>query len=142
MGRAVRTIAIRTLVASVVALTTSLVNIGVLTMLHGKQLGWVCLGSCGADVILNALVLFWVALGGGNSDTTDEEAKTTIEPHPHPFPHSEMIVNVESKKTASVFTTPSAMFPELVSRSGESVMFQVTFPGDAEGGRSRDSRRK
>jgi len=52
----------------------------VLTLLHGKELGWVCLGSCGADVrhlfnlfgmhtdvglyvpqvICNALGLFWV----------------------------------------------------------------------------------
>ena len=28
--------------------------------MHGHQLGWVCLGSCGADVIVNAVVVYWV----------------------------------------------------------------------------------
>lgn len=55
-----RRIAKRTLVAAIVALTTSTANVLVLTLLHGKELGWVCLGSCGADVLCNALGLFWV----------------------------------------------------------------------------------
>ncbi|KAF8318465.1 hypothetical protein DL93DRAFT_2095238 [Clavulina sp. PMI_390] len=46
--------------ASVVALTTSAVNIAVLTSLQGHELGWVCLASCGTDVMINALVLDWV----------------------------------------------------------------------------------
>jgi len=32
----------------------------VLTVMHGQQLGWVCLGSCGTDVIVNALALYFV----------------------------------------------------------------------------------
>lgn len=36
--------------ASLAALTTSCINIIVLTLLHGKELGWVCLASCGSDV--------------------------------------------------------------------------------------------
>jgi hypothetical protein len=32
----------------------------VLTVMHGQQLGWVCLGSCGTDVIINALALYFV----------------------------------------------------------------------------------
>lgn len=36
--------------AAAVALTTSCVNILVLTLMRGKQLGWLCLGSCGIDV--------------------------------------------------------------------------------------------
>jgi len=55
-----RRIAQRTLIAATVALATSTANVLVLTLLHGKELGWVCLGSCGADVICNALGLFWV----------------------------------------------------------------------------------
>lgn len=54
-----RRVAKRTLLAATVALTTSTVNVLVLTLQHGKELGWVCLGSCGADVICNALALFW-----------------------------------------------------------------------------------
>ncbi|KZT10751.1 uncharacterized protein LAESUDRAFT_347883 [Laetiporus sulphureus 93-53] len=56
----VRQVAVRTLWAAAVALTTSCVNILVLTLMKGKQLGWVCLDSCGTDVIINAIVLFWV----------------------------------------------------------------------------------
>ncbi|EJD41267.1 hypothetical protein AURDEDRAFT_186622 [Auricularia subglabra TFB-10046 SS5] len=50
----------RTLAAAVASLATSTVNIAVLTVMDGQQLGWVCLGSCGTDVILNAMVLYWV----------------------------------------------------------------------------------
>ncbi|KDQ58749.1 hypothetical protein JAAARDRAFT_128742 [Jaapia argillacea MUCL 33604] len=64
-----RTVASRTLMAALMALSTSTINILVLTLMNGKQLAWVCLGSCGTDVILNALVLFWVTSGvGAGSD--------------------------------------------------------------------------
>ncbi|KAJ7767294.1 hypothetical protein B0H16DRAFT_355271 [Mycena metata] len=53
-------IATRTLVASLAALTTSTVNIAILTAMYGREFGWVCLGSCGSDVLLNAAALFWV----------------------------------------------------------------------------------
>ncbi|KAJ7180726.1 hypothetical protein C8R46DRAFT_591828 [Mycena filopes] len=62
-------VAIRTLLSSAVALTTSTVNIVVLTVLKGHELGWVCLASCGTDVIFNALALFWVT-GASRSGTT------------------------------------------------------------------------
>ncbi|KAJ7775763.1 hypothetical protein DFH07DRAFT_799666 [Mycena maculata] len=55
-----RRVAIRTLVASGVALTTSTVNIAVLAVLDGRELGWVCLTCCGTDVIFNAAAVFWV----------------------------------------------------------------------------------
>lgn len=46
----VKRVAIRTLLASTVALVTSAAHMLILTLLHGHELGWVCLGSCGADV--------------------------------------------------------------------------------------------
>jgi hypothetical protein len=46
----VKRLAVRTLWSALIALTTSCVNILVLTLMHGRQLGWVCLGSCGSDV--------------------------------------------------------------------------------------------
>jgi hypothetical protein len=42
--------------AAIVALVTSAINVCVLTALHGQELGWVCLASCGADVAVNAMV--------------------------------------------------------------------------------------
>ncbi|ESK93166.1 hypothetical protein Moror_1102 [Moniliophthora roreri MCA 2997] len=69
-----RSVAIRNLAAAFVALTTSTINIAILTHLHGKELGWVCLGSCSSDVILNALALFWV------TKSTDDSLHNTPEP--------------------------------------------------------------
>ncbi|KAF8126872.1 hypothetical protein K438DRAFT_1646896 [Mycena galopus ATCC 62051] len=62
-------IATRTLVASMAALTTSTVNITVLTVLHGREMAWLCLGSCGIDVVLNAGALFWVTSGRAASNS-------------------------------------------------------------------------
>jgi len=55
----------------------------VLTILHGRELGWVCLGSCSADVIINALALFWVAGGAENPST-----ETISEPPRNPDRHA------------------------------------------------------
>lgn len=33
-----------------IALATSCINVLILITMHGRQLGWVCLGSCSADV--------------------------------------------------------------------------------------------
>ncbi|KAL0059011.1 hypothetical protein AAF712_014280 [Marasmius tenuissimus] len=71
----IRRVAIRTLAASLAALLTSAVNIGVLTAQHGHQLGWVCLGSCGTDVIINAIAIFWV------TSPTRSEDEPSIDRH-------------------------------------------------------------
>ncbi|KAG8999035.1 hypothetical protein FRB94_006455 [Tulasnella sp. JGI-2019a] len=63
VGIRLRKVASRTLIASLVALTTSCINVVVLTLLHGKELGWVCLGSCGTDVTINAIAIYWVTDG-------------------------------------------------------------------------------
>jgi len=71
-----RRVAIRTLIASGIALTTSAANIAVLASLRGEELGWICLGSCGADVIFNAFALFWVTIPSeshGSSASLEED---------------------------------------------------------------------
>ncbi|KAF7362405.1 hypothetical protein MVEN_00587700 [Mycena venus] len=74
---ALKQVATRTLVASAVALTTSTVNITVLTILKGRELGWLCLGTCGVDVLFNAAALFWVTSGrearNGSASPTDNQ---------------------------------------------------------------------
>nr|GAT44290.1 predicted protein [Mycena chlorophos] len=65
-----RGVALRTLMAAGVALTTSTVNIAVLTLMKGRELGWVCLDSCGTDVIFNAAALFWVTSGRSHGGRT------------------------------------------------------------------------
>ncbi|CAE6529074.1 unnamed protein product [Rhizoctonia solani] len=72
----IKKMAMRTLAAAFAGLTTSTINIAVLTIMHGQQLGWVCLGSCGTDVTVNALVLFWVTdsvsqIGSENTHATN-----------------------------------------------------------------------
>ncbi|KAF8588006.1 hypothetical protein K439DRAFT_717763 [Ramaria rubella] len=47
-----RKVASRTLLAALVALTTSSINIAVLTIKHGEEMGWICLASCGLDLML------------------------------------------------------------------------------------------
>lgn len=43
-------------------------NLSILTILHGKELGFVCLASCTTDVVVNTLVLFWLTRPGAASD--------------------------------------------------------------------------
>ncbi|KIO34176.1 hypothetical protein M407DRAFT_17083 [Tulasnella calospora MUT 4182] len=69
-----RQVASRTLVASTAALVTSCANIAVLTVLHGKELGWVCLSSCGADVTINALAIYVVSSPGSKENSNNNNA--------------------------------------------------------------------
>ncbi|KAG9089037.1 hypothetical protein FS749_001668 [Ceratobasidium sp. UAMH 11750] len=72
-----KAVATRTLVAAFAALTTSTLNIAILTVMHGQQLGWVCLGSCGTDVTVNAIVLFWVTSSTSSGLTYSGPQPTT-----------------------------------------------------------------
>ncbi|KAJ7782033.1 hypothetical protein DFH07DRAFT_1018109 [Mycena maculata] len=94
-------VAIRTLLSSAVALTTSTTNIVVLTVLKGHELGWVCLASCGTDVILNALALFWVTGASRQTNTTSMsiscvECDRRMETTP-----DGLILNISSKNTSA-----------------------------------------
>jgi len=127
-----KSVAVRTLVASGGALTTSTINMLVLAMLHGHERGWLCLGSCGSDVIFNALVIFWVTKssnsqnpsttsnnGGPGSGTTgrrppqikvhgDNASKYVISsPPPVPSPQSAVFSFDGSRASSSVLKTPS-----------------------------------
>lgn len=60
MSHRLRKVATRTLYGACVSLTTSAVNVAILTAMKGQEFGWVCLGSCMTDVTLNAIVFSWV----------------------------------------------------------------------------------
>ncbi|KAF8150078.1 hypothetical protein B0H34DRAFT_174524 [Crassisporium funariophilum] len=66
MSSGIRRLSIRTFIAALVALTTSTINIVVLILMNGRELGWVNLGACGGDIIVNAVAIFWVSSGKGN----------------------------------------------------------------------------
>ncbi|KAI0786711.1 hypothetical protein C8Q75DRAFT_263365 [Abortiporus biennis] len=63
LNRRLRRVTGRAVVAAFVSLTSSCVNILVLAIMHGEQPGWICLSSCGLDVIVNSSALFWVTSG-------------------------------------------------------------------------------
>ncbi|KAJ7933405.1 hypothetical protein B0H13DRAFT_2306807 [Mycena leptocephala] len=67
-----RRLAARTFVASTMALTTSTGNITLLAVMEGRQLGWLCLASCGMDVIFNAAALFWLTAPTGPASSVNE----------------------------------------------------------------------
>ncbi|KAH7340965.1 hypothetical protein B0J17DRAFT_766877 [Rhizoctonia solani] len=95
-----RAVARRTLVAAVAALATSIINIAILTAMK-EQLGWVCLGSCGTDVTLNAIVIFWVTMPmmdspAGSNSARVAQSSSYVKPlseHPHsPAPTQSPVV--------------------------------------------------
>lgn len=53
----------RSILAALTSLLISFANIIILTVMGGHQLSIVCLGSCGIDIILNAVMLFLVTCG-------------------------------------------------------------------------------
>lgn len=83
MNPRIRRVAMRTLIASAVALTTSAVNIAILTVLKGQELGWVCLGSCSLDVTVNAIALFWVS-HNSQSESNAREPRFSKEQQGYP----------------------------------------------------------
>ncbi|KAJ6577010.1 hypothetical protein DFH09DRAFT_1148969 [Mycena vulgaris] len=80
-----RRVATRALVASGAALTTSTVNIAILTAMKGRELGWVCLASCGLDVIFNAEALFWVTSGAHYTTSASSGSRQPNDSHANPF---------------------------------------------------------
>ncbi|KAJ3794878.1 hypothetical protein GGU11DRAFT_841392, partial [Lentinula aff. detonsa] len=59
MSPRLRSIAKRTLYGASTSLISSMINIAILFLLGGNELGWICLSSCVADVTINSLALFW-----------------------------------------------------------------------------------
>lgn len=55
-----RKLARNSVVAAIAALITSACNFVILSVQHGEQLSWVCLGSCGLDVFANASIIFFI----------------------------------------------------------------------------------
>jgi hypothetical protein len=57
-----------TISASFCTLMISVTNLTVLTIYHGNELAWICIASCTTDVLVNALVLFWLTRSRHDSD--------------------------------------------------------------------------
>ncbi|GAA5873441.1 hypothetical protein JCM16303_001124 [Sporobolomyces ruberrimus] len=68
-----QTLALHSCIAAVASLITSFANILVLSIQHGHQLSWVCLGSCGLDVSINAIILYIVTSTSSSSNNTADD---------------------------------------------------------------------
>ncbi|KAE9403850.1 hypothetical protein BT96DRAFT_452037 [Gymnopus androsaceus JB14] len=69
----IRRVALRTLCASAIALTTSTSNVIVLVLLQEHELGWLCLGTCCVDVSFNTMALYWVTHFGLKNDESPDD---------------------------------------------------------------------
>ncbi|QRV81141.1 hypothetical protein RhiJN_09156 [Ceratobasidium sp. AG-Ba] len=106
-----RAIALRTTIAACIALVSTAANVIILYVLDGKEMIWVCLGSCGVDVIVNAVVLFW-AMQGPPSTANNKPHSIRFPPSRQPTPtqlaHLDTISGVEmgvNPKISEVYPT-------------------------------------
>ncbi|KAE9410088.1 hypothetical protein BT96DRAFT_466631 [Gymnopus androsaceus JB14] len=68
MSPRLRSVAKRTLYGATTSLLSSTINIVILVLLGGDELGWICLSSCVTDVMINSFALFWVSSSSHPSD--------------------------------------------------------------------------
>lgn len=69
VGKAQR-LARNSVLAAICALITSFANMLTLTLRHGHELSWVCLGTCGIDVFLNACIIYIITSHDNGSNRT------------------------------------------------------------------------
>ncbi|KAF5383380.1 hypothetical protein D9757_008389 [Collybiopsis confluens] len=63
-----RSVAKRTLYGATISLFSSAINIIVMLVLSGNELGWVCISSCISDVAVNSFAIFWVSSSSHSSE--------------------------------------------------------------------------
>ncbi|GAA5879099.1 hypothetical protein JCM1840_004526 [Sporobolomyces johnsonii] len=114
-----RRLAAQSMVAAVAALLTSVTNVAVLTAQHGHQLSWVCLGSCGLDVTINAIIIYIVT-----SHQRSEDSPTFVDHH-----HSQIRTHtLATRHCASPSRSHGVVSTMAVHVSEETVQFE-----DSEG---------
>jgi len=101
-----RIVSRRTLIGSAIALTTSSINMAVLTAYHGYEAGWLCLSTCSLDVAVNALAILWVT--SGISDEVDS--------HPISLPHIPTSLTIPSIYREGYSIAPGNSLPKAMRR--------------------------
>jgi hypothetical protein len=89
------------------------VNILVLTLLHGRQLGWICLASCGVDVIVNSMAICSITQSSQSTTPSETPLKVADQAlHPMKAATSPSSNNSRSRQTRpSVNSTHSEKVP-------------------------------
>ncbi|KAM0747195.1 hypothetical protein T439DRAFT_328957 [Meredithblackwellia eburnea MCA 4105] len=68
-----KALAVKSLIAVAVSMTFSVGNMIIFTVLHGKEIGWMCLACCTVDVSMTAFTLYIIS----NSETTAANASAS-----------------------------------------------------------------
>ncbi|KAL5634510.1 hypothetical protein ACGC1H_002533 [Rhizoctonia solani] len=66
-----RTVAIRSIIATLIALLTTSVNCAVAYVLDGREAIWICLGGCAVDIAIGSVALYWALHGPGESSNSE-----------------------------------------------------------------------
>ncbi|KAJ8091909.1 hypothetical protein PM082_024142 [Marasmius tenuissimus] len=77
MSPALRAVARRTMVATVLTLMVLSVNVLIFFGRNGHEVGFACTTSCAVDVILSAIIFYWVS-SGAPSDSIHHFTLPTI----------------------------------------------------------------
>jgi len=118
----VRRLGIRSIWATSVGMASLCVNLTILIVSRGSEIGWVCLGWCSADIVVNAVVLFLVT--DPLSDEPGSSGPCTT-PRFASFP----LTKNEGELTG-IFTTPSA--PTSGSAMDDRSKRRDIYPPDSE----------
>ncbi|KAB5590509.1 Cyclin-dependent kinase 5 [Ceratobasidium theobromae] len=78
-----KVIATRASIATSIGLVTTVINSVVLYVLDGKEMIWVCLGSCATDIVVNVVVLYWAMQGAGPPSSAGRGQSIHFSPLPH-----------------------------------------------------------
>ncbi|KAJ3767278.1 hypothetical protein FB446DRAFT_821079, partial [Lentinula raphanica] len=104
-----RSVAKRTLYGATISLVSSAVNIMIMLLLSGSELGWVCITSCVSDVVINSFAVFCVSSGSYSSDTVrDRFSLPTMDMSALTFAATE-----SSRPTGVLTTIPEAYYDYL-----------------------------
>lgn len=76
-----RSLARNSVIAALAALATSIANMLILTLQHGHQQSFVCLGSCVLDVAINATIVYWITRVSHNEGGDELETSARAQSH-------------------------------------------------------------
>ncbi|KAJ3993606.1 hypothetical protein F5050DRAFT_1780632 [Lentinula boryana] len=109
MSPRLRSVAKRTLYGATISLISSAVNILIMLLLSGSELGWICITSCVSDVVINSFAVFCVSSGTYSSGTIrDRFSLPTMDMSALTFAATE-----SSRPTAGSSTIPETCYDYL-----------------------------
>ncbi|CAE6461285.1 unnamed protein product [Rhizoctonia solani] len=94
-----KVIAIRAMVATAIGLVTTIVNGFILFALGGEEIIWVCLGGCAADVVVNAVVIYWAMQSPPRPKESIHFSPLSLNNTTRSTPHNNIVENLPAFET-------------------------------------------